>query len=156
MTYSRKSHSSRRRLSFLTFALLTAAVAASHEIQRNSPSQILPRIVSPRATKNIPLKITNNCGETIWPAIASQTGTGPETGGFELKPGTSKNLTVGGDWQGRVWGRTNCSFNADGPGASNLNGNNGGGQACQTGDCNGVLSCQVTVCSFFQQSPLII
>lgn len=151
MTYTRNSNAPRRRLSLLTFNILTA-VAASHNILHNSPSQILPRIVSPRSTKNIPLKITNNCAETIWPAIASQTGTGPDTGGFELKPGTSKDLKVGGDWQGRVWGRTNCSFNADGSGASNLNGNNGGGQACQTGDCNGVLSCVVTVCFFLQQS----
>jgi hypothetical protein len=104
----------------------------------------LPRSVSPRSSQTIPLKITNNCADTIWPAIASQAGTGPDTGGFELPTGTSKDLKVGADWQGRVWGRTNCSFNAQGTGASNLNGNNGGGRACDTGDCNGVLSCVVT------------
>lgn len=147
MTYTRKSHPLRRRLSFFTIAFLTSAVTASHDIFHKSPSQILPQIVSPRTTNNIPLKVTNNCPDTIWPALASQAGTGPGTGGFELKPGTSQSLVVSGDWQGRVWGRTNCSFNDDGSGASNLNGNNGGGQACQTGDCNGVLSCVVTVCS---------
>jgi hypothetical protein len=145
MTYTRKSHPLRRRLSLFTIVLLTTAVAASHDILHKSPSQILPRIVAPRTTNNIPLKITNNCAENIWPALASQAGTGPNTGGFQLKPGTSNSLLVGGDWQGRVWGRTNCSFNADGSGASNINGNNGGGQACQTGDCNGVESCVVTV-----------
>lgn len=147
MTYTRKTHPWRRRLSLFTIALLTTAVAASRDILHKSPSQIFPRIVSPRTTSNVPLKITNNCPETIWPALASQTGTGPGTGGFEQKPGTSQSLVVSGDWQGRIWGRTNCSFNADGSGASNLNGNNGGGQACQTGDCNGVLSCVVTACS---------
>lgn len=146
MTYTRKPHPSRRRFSLFTIALLTTAVVASHDILRKSPSQIHPRIVSPRATTSILLKITNNCPDTIWPALASQAGTGPGTGGFQLTPGTSQSLLVSSDWQGRVWGRTNCSFNADGSGASNLNGNNGAGQACQTGDCNGVLSCVVTVC----------
>jgi Thaumatin family len=145
MANRRKSRSSKKRtLSLLPILLLASSVAASHETFRYK-STILPRTVSPRVAKNIPLKITNKCAETIWPGIASQTGTGPDTGGFELKTGTSKDLTVGGDWQGRVWGRTNCTFNAEGSGASNLNGNNGGGQACQTGDCNGVLSCVVTV-----------
>lgn len=143
MAGRRKPRASPRRLSLLPILLLAGAVAASYENYRaNAP--VLPRTVSPRTSKDIPLKITNNCAETIWPGIASQTGTGPDTGGFELKTGISKSLAVGGDWQGRVWGRTNCSFNADGSGASNLNGNNGGGQACQTGDCNGVLSCVVT------------
>jgi hypothetical protein len=148
MFYTRKSTSLRRRLSLFTLALLTTAVAASHDILHKSPSAILPGIVSPRTAKNILIKVTNNCAETIWPALASQAGTGPDTGGFQLKPGTSQSLFVGSDWQGRVWGRTNCSFNADGSGPSNLNGNNGAGQACQTGDCNGVLSCVVTVCFF--------
>lgn len=107
--------------------VLSCAVEASSKLENRAAT--------------IPLKITNLCGETIWPALLSQQGTGPGTGGFELKPGESRNLTTGPDWQGRVWGRTNCSFNAAGNGASNLNGNNGAGQACATGDCNGQLSC---------------
>jgi hypothetical protein len=146
MTSARKSRPRRRRLSLLPLAVLLTRAAASYELHLNPVGQILPRTVSPRTTKNIPLKITNNCAETLWPGLASQAGTGPDTGGFELSSRTSKSLTVGGDWQGRVWGRTNCSFNAAGTGPSNLNGNNGGGRACQTGDCNGVLSCVVTVC----------
>jgi hypothetical protein len=94
----------------------------------------------------MPLIITNNCGETIWPGVGTQAGTGPGTGGFALTPGNSSSLTVSADWQGRVWGRTNCSFNVAGTGASNLNGNNGGGAACGTGDCGGVLDCVNTVC----------
>jgi len=90
---------------------------------------------------SIPLVISNQCGDTIWPGIASQAGTGPGTGGFALESGTSNNLLVSTDWQGRIWGRTNCSFNVGGTGPSNLNGNNGGGAACGSGDCAGVLSC---------------
>ncbi|GAB7353959.1 hypothetical protein MBLNU459_g4557t2 [Dothideomycetes sp. NU459] len=45
--------------------------------------------------------------------------------------------TVSENWQGRIWGRTNCTFNNQGTA-------NGGGKACGTGDCNGALSCSVT------------
>ncbi|CAG8983441.1 hypothetical protein HYALB_00000610 [Hymenoscyphus albidus] len=92
----------------------------------------------------VPIKVTNKCPETIWPGIGTQAGTGPGSGGFELASGASKTLTVSKDWQGRVWGRTNCSFNAAGNGASNANGNNGGGAACDSGDCGGVLNCVMT------------
>ena len=92
-----------------------------------------------------PLVVMNLCRETIYPGIATQSGHAPSTGGFKLDTGDMKNLTVGADWQGRVWGRTNCSFNGDGTGASNAGGNNGGGSACATGDCNGIVDCKVTV-----------
>lgn len=151
----RKHRPSRTHLSLLSLLLMTASATASHDVHFRLSTPLIPRTVSPRTDRNIPLKITNNCAETIWPGLASQAGTGPDSGGFELKPGSSKSLAVGSDWQGRVWGRTNCSFNADGSGASNLNGNNGGGQACQTGDCNGVLSCVVTVC-FLSEVPIKI
>jgi Thaumatin family len=147
MAASRNHRRTWLRLS-LPLALLITASAASQGITRRIPAPKFPRIVSPRAATTIPLKITNNCEDTIWPAIASQAGTGPSTGGFKLETGTSKDLTVSADWQGRVWGRTNCTFNAEGTGPSNLNGINGGGQACQTGDCNGVLNCVVTVSQF--------
>ncbi len=54
-------------------------------------------------------------------------------------------MRVSWDWQGRVWGRTNCSFNANGTGPSQLNGVRGNGAACLTGDCFGVVDCQFTV-----------
>lgn len=92
-----------------------------------------------------PLKVTNMCEQTIWPGVGSQQGTGPGTGGFELAAGSSRMLEVAADWQGRVWGRTNCSFNVAGTGASNLNGHDGSGAACKTGDCGGVLNCVLTV-----------
>lgn len=105
-----------------------------------------PRLGPPRKRDGgKPLRITNKCDETLWPGIGTQAGTGAGTGGFELAAGKSRELEVSADWQGRVWGRTNCSFNAAGTGASNLNGHDGSGAACGTGDCGGVLSCVLTV-----------
>jgi hypothetical protein len=124
-----------------------------YDIRRRSGSLDRPAHWGPVRKRDggIPLVVTNQCAETIWPGIGTQAGTGPGTGGFQLETGDSKSMTVSNDWQGRVWGRTNCSFNALGTGASNLNGNNGGGRACATGDCGGVLSCVLTVSSFSLQ-----
>lgn len=94
---------------------------------------------------SIPLIVTNNCADTLWPGIGTQNGVGPGTGGFELSPGQTNQMFVSWDWQGRVWGRTNCSFNSDGTGPSNLNGVDGAGAACLTGDCFGKLDCQYGV-----------
>ncbi|OLN96444.1 Thaumatin-like protein 1 [Colletotrichum chlorophyti] len=77
----------------------------------------------------IPLKITNSCPETIWPGITTQHGIGPGTGGFELDAGDSRDLWVGPTWQGRAWGRTNCTVNGESAG-------------CTTGDCFGKLDCE--------------
>lgn len=95
----------------------------------------------------VPLRVTNNCPDTVWPGIGTQHGLGPGLGGFELVGGETMAFLVGPTWQGRVWGRTNCSFNANGTGPDNLNGVNGlrPGEACLTGDCFGVLDCAVTV-----------
>ncbi|CAD0082133.1 unnamed protein product, partial [Aureobasidium vineae] len=87
---------------------------------------------------NTPLVVTNNCPDTIFPGIATQHGTAPGQTGFELTPGATLSQIVSEDWQGRIWGRTNCSFNAQGR-------SNGGGPACTTGDCNGVIPCQAAV-----------
>jgi len=102
-----------------------------------------------------PLVISNLCTETIYPGIATQSGSAPSTGGFKLHQGQTEKLTVGADWQGRVWGRTNCSFNSDGTGPGNNGGNNGGGAACSTGDCNGIVDCKFAVSiSALANSPL--
>ena len=101
----------------------------------------------------IPIVITNSCPDTIWPGIGTQKGIGPGVGGFELAPGETRPLFVSPDWQGRVWGRTNCSFNDEGTGPSNLNGVNGNGAACMTGDCFGRLDCEYTVCVYRKAAP---
>lgn len=80
----------------------------------------------------IPLIVTNNCGDTIWPGVATQHGEGTESNGFELLPGKSKNMTVGPTWQGRVWGRTNCTTSGD-------------TATCKTGDCFGKMECEFSV-----------
>jgi hypothetical protein len=97
---------------------------------------------------NIPLIIENNCPDTIWPAVLTQFGVGPGTGGFELPPAGAWGGWLSYDFQGRVWGRTNCSFNDNGTGPSVPGGARGDGRACFTGDC-GVLNCVGAVCIRF-------
>ena len=98
-----------------------------------------------RRAETVPLVIKSLCSETIYPGIVTQSGTAPSSGGFQLQTGQQRNLTVGADWQGRVWGRTNCSFNSQGTGPANAGGSNGGGRACGTGDCGGIVNCKATV-----------
>lgn len=87
----------------------------------------------PRAGEpTVPLVITNRCESTIWPGLATQAGTGPGTGGFGLETGKSKRLHVAWNWQGRIWGRTNCTVNGE-------------SCACQTGDCFSKLDCEFSV-----------
>ena len=153
-THTRKSPAAR---TLLTIALLCLAQIASAsyaydyelhpaDIRRRSGSPDRPAVWGPPRKRNsVPLIVSNLCPETIWPGVGTQGGTGPGTGGFELDSGSSKDMMVSGDWQGRIWGRTNCSFAPGGLSASNLNGNNGAGAACDTGDCGGVLNCVNTV-----------
>ncbi|KAI1840492.1 hypothetical protein JX266_013328 [Neoarthrinium moseri] len=77
----------------------------------------------------IPLIVTNNCGDTLWPGVATQDGEGPESSGFELASGETRNMTVGPTWAGRVWGRTNCTVSNE-------------TATCVTGDCFGLLECE--------------
>ncbi|EXJ95089.1 hypothetical protein A1O1_00207 [Capronia coronata CBS 617.96] len=86
----------------------------------------------------LPLRVTNNCKDTIWPAILTQNGIGPSVSGFALAPGDSNPQTVSGDWRGRVWARTNCSFPVSGAGPASGQ----GGAACTTGDCGMFMECQ--------------
>lgn len=99
------------------------------------------QFLHPRDT-TVPLRVTNHCPETIWPAILTQSGIGPNSSGFELDPGSTSAQTVSGDWRGRVWGRTNCSF----PSAGGAPASGQGGVACSTGDCGMFLECQGSVC----------
>ena len=98
-----------------------------------------------RRDSSVALVVTNFCQEDIYPGIQTQAGTGPASNGFKLSSGQSNNQTVSADWQGRVWGRTNCTFNSDGTGPATAGGNNGNGQACLTGDCGGTVECLGTV-----------
>ncbi|CAK9141848.1 unnamed protein product [Ilex paraguariensis] len=67
--------------------------------------------------------ITNRCPYTVWAAASPG-------GGRRLDQGQTWNINVNpGTIQARIWGRTNCNFDANGQGK------------CDTGDC-GRLECQ--------------
>lgn len=74
--------------------------------------------------------VLNNCGYTVWPGFLSNAGIAPlSTTGFEMQPGTTRVVQTPTRWSGRMWGRTGCTFGADGKGN------------CTTGDCGGQLQC---------------
>lgn len=125
---------------FIIFLILIPLVLSEHHFKR-FPPEVGPLIHLKKRQNNggTPLVVTNNCADDIWPGISTQSGNGPDNTGFRLSNGDTYNLTVSENWQGRVWGRTNCSFNSQGSA-------NGGQSACTTGDCNGALQCRVGVC----------
>ena len=134
---SKRSYSSGTpSVALVLLLLLLPYVDAVHHMQRG------PLAWVNRRADNRPLVISNQCVETIYPGIGTQAGTGPSTQGFQLTSGQSRQLTVSADWQGRVWGRTNCSFNAAGTAPAS----SGTGVACGTGDCGGTVNCRGTVC----------
>ena len=127
-----KPHGYTMKLSLLSllFAILGTTNAEHHMARKIEVRQ--------NGNTNTPLIVTNQCAEVIYPGIVTQGGTGPSNQGFKLSPGDSQKQTVSADWQGRIWGRTNCSFNAQGTAQ-------GGGAACATGDCGGTVTCRATV-----------
>lgn len=128
--------SNRKTLLLSTIALsyLTSSVSAIHHLQK-PPVQIVNR-----QNSDLPVVVTNKCAETIYPAILTQSGTGPGKSGFKLDPNDSLPQTVSADWRGRVWGRTNCSFSDDGTPLSGQ-----GGAPCSSGDCGAFVQCQGAV-----------
>ncbi|GAA5991684.1 hypothetical protein JCM11641_000953 [Rhodosporidiobolus odoratus] len=75
--------------------------------------------------------VKNNCAFPIWPAIFTSAGTAPaHPTGWEAAAGSSVSFEVAENWNGRLWGRTDCYF--DGSGLPNT---------CSTGSCNGGLEC---------------
>ncbi|KAL8664230.1 MAG: hypothetical protein Q9202_003180 [Teloschistes flavicans] len=133
--YSRRRYTP-RTMFIVSFLLLYALpnVSGVHHMDRGSLAWVN------RRADNRPLNIINQCKETVYPGIGTQAGTGPGTQGFQLTPGQRRDLTVSADWQGRVWGRTNCSFNAAGTAPAS----SGTGVACRTGDCGGTVDCRGT------------
>lgn len=68
--------------------------------------------------------IVNQCSFTVWAAAVPG-------GGRQLDPSQTWTINVNpGTTGGRVWARTDCSFDGSGSGS------------CQTGDCGGLLECQ--------------
>ena len=85
----------------------------------------------PAGTKNNArdIQFINNCQETVWVGIFTQRGPRTNPGGFQLDRGQTRRITTAPGWQGRFWGRTKCTFNAQGQGQ------------CLTGNCPGGLDC---------------
>ena len=137
----RRTHGAATAIIAATILLSSHSAHAIHHMKR------APIAYVARADDDRPLSISNQCPEVMYPGIGTQSGTGPRTNGFKLAPGEARNLSVSADWQGRVWGRTNCSFNDEGTGPSHAGGVNGGGASCVTGDCGGVVECKITVSS---------
>lgn len=123
----------------LLFSLWARKVFAEHHMKRAPVHWVNKR------DSSLPLQVVNYCQEDVYPGIQTQAGTGPQDSGFLLRPGDSHNQTVSADWQGRVWARTNCSFNAAGTAPAN----NAPGKACMTGDCGGTVACKGTVSKSF-------
>lgn len=74
--------------------------------------------------------LVNRCDYTVWPGILAGAGTSAlSTTGFALAAGESMTVEAPAGWSGRLWGRTLCTFDADGKGK------------CATGDCGGSLQC---------------
>ena len=68
-------------------------------------------------------EIRNSCPYTVWAAAVPG-------GGRQLDQGQTWNLSVRSNMTGRIWGRTECSFDEAGRGS------------CESGGCGGLLECQ--------------
>ena len=72
----------------------------------------------------------NETTQTIW--VAASPGNAPNTlsvTGWKVPAGGHVSTIVPNHWNGRIWGRTGCRFNAAGRGH------------CETGDCGGRFQC---------------
>ncbi|URE32684.1 Thaumatin family [Musa troglodytarum] len=78
--------------------------------------------------------LSNKCPFPVWPAAAPIAGHPViADGGFLLPPNQTKRVHAPPTWNGRFWGRTGCDFTTTSK------------PACQTGDCQGLLSCNGTI-----------
>src|SRR5579859_4282966 len=104
----------------------------------NTPPGSVPNLIPPppsipKIPNNRTITITNSCPVDLWPAVLTTNNTGPYTGGFYLPSVKSAELWVSYDWTGRIWARTNYTFNE----TSNTG-------PCFTGSCANVVNC--TLC----------
>ncbi len=76
------------------------------------------------------ITLTNTTQQTVWAVSTGSPGfTPPDGGEWVLAPGQTTTLTYPSVWNGRIWGRTGCSFNSAGQGS------------CETGDCGSGITC---------------
>lgn len=115
--------------------LFLPRVQALHHMSIKPPTSLYRR-----QSSGTQLVVTNTCESTIWPGLLTQSGNGPPVNGFALTSGGQRTFTVSENWQGRIWGRTNCSFNGAGTSST----------PCGTGHCGDGISCTGTVRSATQ------
>jgi hypothetical protein len=97
-----------------TASAASAASAASRDAAATAPTRTVT--------------VVNRTRETIWPA--AWPGSVHGRTGWRLPAGRSLTITVPGDWNARLWGRTGCRFDGAGRGR------------CVTGGCGAVYQCR--------------
>ncbi|KAK6540143.1 hypothetical protein TWF694_008964 [Orbilia ellipsospora] len=139
----------------ITTPFILAALHLCSFIQRaRSQTATTPEFDIPPISDNRTISVVNNCSFPVYPAFLTTNGTGPYTTGFYLDAKQRRDVWVGWDWSGRLWGRTNCSFylanatthakirdvadNFTIPDDQQLAGN------CLTGDCGSAIECQLS------------
>ena len=115
--------------------LITIALLAVCENGEHHMNMLVEKRQS--SNQNTPLLVANWCAEDVYPGLLTQGGSGPQQNGFHLSPGSNQTIYVSSNWQGRVWGRSNCTFTSSGQAQG------GSGSACSTGDCGGALDCEI-------------
>jgi len=75
------------------------------------------------------ITFVNSTAQTVWPAAQADPGYPLARTGWVVPPGGSVSFLMPDHWNGRLWGRTGCRFDAAGNGH------------CVTGDCDGRFQC---------------
>lgn len=114
-----------------TLLITTLLSCASSSQIQDGPSfpSTPPERRQDNSRTQLQIVITNSCPDRIWPGITTQNGDAASDG-FPLDAGSNRTINVPANWQGRIWGRTNCTF----PDGDKANGK------CLTGEC-GALKC---------------
>jgi hypothetical protein len=116
-------------ISFPLLGLIAAVVVFSPA--NGSAKGTVPALAATSArasTRTLrPVTFVNRTLETIW--VAATPGSVSGRTGWKLAAGTSLTVQVSNNYNGRIWGRTGCRFDAHGHGH------------CQTGDCGGLFEC---------------
>jgi hypothetical protein len=119
----------RRLIPLSALGLVAALVVVAPGIgSARTAARSLPATVASASTRPLrPVTFVNRTRETIW--VAATPGSISGRTGWKLPADDSLTIQVANNYNGRIWGRTGCRFNAHGRGH------------CQTGDCGGLFQC---------------
>jgi hypothetical protein len=93
-------------------------------------NQNQPSVSSASSSTQRIVTLINTTQQTVWAVSTGNPGyTPPDGGAWTLGPGQTVTLTYPSTWNGRIWGRTGCSFD------------NAGQGSCATGDCGSGITC---------------